>query len=883
MFIMSAERGNGYRPDVSASQEPEPRSRSNRRRRGRGLETLVASAMIHGAVALAASPEARQDLTDTTRQGYDAARHGATKLGRRITHGVEEHLIFESKEQREFKAQLHDLLGRGEEPYHDAFFYQAEQLSGGQSDEDTRTAWAVEEALGKEFSKLASHEPNRLKVLHEMIQSEGDYDAARSSWTQVRLTNKGNCDARAKHLLSLIQRVYPDMELRLQYYRKHVRVLALVEGRWYALERPTPHPLTEADVVGTVVAEETAYEKNYLGLPPRQRHYRDPNATVSGAAPVQTDAFISKNFTIPPTREYASGPVPNRIKEKLISFEAAQAYLGTAVTDEDKEKAPLDLSLSAESVSDPWPVFTSEQKFRRYLGTLQPDSGEEYLMMTEYFGNVLLEIEKWSVGYSDAEIAQAKKRLAEIRSSIRNIMNPAEEDRVPRPILEEEAMRELVYYSGRFDPAQSQLTDLLLTGVGNSEARAKLYSIIVASEFTFTSWRLVTYKDEVRFIVDLDQWYEIGDRGLEAVNGHQLQGTVITDGSAFVEAYLHRQVDPSQLRIFQLPSTQEGEEPSFSLETNDEYSLRSALPVQPTSWRNVRHIVPKSESESEYQRRLDALDKETSGRISMRIVSLEEVNQVLQRTQTQQDGVKKEAPKEIHGWSEAELTDILISGNIRTNRTITREMVRELMDYKPTITINSLDFTFGGFITPEAFKELVGRLTPHANIMASQFSGDHLIHLRGKSLDTLKISSSSVADLSWAEGMSVRRLDISDTGIVDLRPLAKIAQLDELYMAGLPITRLDGLENKPQLRISILLGMNSPHWAGSPLSLPDDGWLNRDKYVEQGQILWQKYFDDWMVRVRQVGTVSQETCAEVQALFHPEIFQALTLPPDWKE
>jgi hypothetical protein len=98
----------------------------------------------------------------------------------------------------------------------------------------------------------ASKTQDPIMVLYAISQEQRRYDPRWHDFPHFLETGEGDCSAALAAFTSIVQGVYPTMELKIQYFsdtRKpldepHVRLIANLEGIWYSIERENIVPIT---------------------------------------------------------------------------------------------------------------------------------------------------------------------------------------------------------------------------------------------------------------------------------------------------------------------------------------------------------------------------------------------------------------------------------------------------------------------------------------------------------------------------------------------------------------------------------------------------------------------------------------------------------------
>ncbi|MSU75578.1 MAG: hypothetical protein EXS55_03635 [Candidatus Magasanikbacteria bacterium] len=149
--------------------------------------------------------------------------------------------------------------------------YVSGQVGGG----DYANAQRSIKDLRAKFKAVAAAEPNRLKVIHEMLQLQHKVDY--SSGLVCDFVNGGgnNCEQLVKLELILISEIYPDMPLLIQEMVKsnvpHIRLIGKISNIWYAFDEDTPYPITPKDFQEVISYGTMDYAKSFMGVPVEAR------------------------------------------------------------------------------------------------------------------------------------------------------------------------------------------------------------------------------------------------------------------------------------------------------------------------------------------------------------------------------------------------------------------------------------------------------------------------------------------------------------------------------------------------------------------------------------------------------------------------------------
>jgi len=223
------------------------------------------------------------------------------------------------------------------------FYLKSEYFAGGIDANELKEAERKLTEIIEYFRKLAAKEKNIFRVLHELIQEQAAYKGKSSYLSRLLLSRKGNCEARAKLIVSVINKIYPDLPVQLQFYRDHVRALVQINGKWYAMEKPTLTPINEDDLKNTVLAEPSIFIKSYLG---EKVSYKEVELTDNPKPPKdhQTDTPF-KNPIDPKVNkklaDYSSGPIPDEEKEVRYNFDEVTKINSDGEPEDSPDYKPL--------------------------------------------------------------------------------------------------------------------------------------------------------------------------------------------------------------------------------------------------------------------------------------------------------------------------------------------------------------------------------------------------------------------------------------------------------------------------------------------------------------------------------------------------------------
>jgi len=156
----------------------------------------------------------------------------------------------------------------------DGFFLNSEFYEGGMNENELNETKNEIAGFIKEFQEMTSKEEDPRKVLRQLAKKQRTIKTKNHSsyLSRLLLKFKGNCEAKAKLMASIVKKVYPNMPVKYQFYRKlnqnHMRVIVGIEGQWFALEEDDLVPVNQDDLKGTVLADTSIFVDTYLGKKP---------------------------------------------------------------------------------------------------------------------------------------------------------------------------------------------------------------------------------------------------------------------------------------------------------------------------------------------------------------------------------------------------------------------------------------------------------------------------------------------------------------------------------------------------------------------------------------------------------------------------------------
>jgi len=193
---------------------------------------------------------------------------------------------------QDFKGGLREKLEDGERIDLAEFHLTSSYLEG-YIDEDTKEASEdiLDDLVAKHRALAAKLSP--FANINRMISEMGEYSPARSLLSSPLDDELGNCQAREKFMLSLVQRVYPELPIQSQIVKinggRHIRGLVRLGDNWYTMEKPGLQKLQTSDFERTVLLDENDVIESYAGKPTNV-HYEWPTTSV---APTKTPTKLT--------------------------------------------------------------------------------------------------------------------------------------------------------------------------------------------------------------------------------------------------------------------------------------------------------------------------------------------------------------------------------------------------------------------------------------------------------------------------------------------------------------------------------------------------------------------------------------------------------------
>lgn len=201
-------------------------------------------------------------------------------------------------EKAQYVKQLKEALEKGERVDLGDFYLKSQYLDGRLEADRMQEALdklaSIETEIRTDAGKLGT-----LDVLKNITDREGEYSEPNSYLSTVLLEGKGNCSARERFTSSLVDRLYPDMEIAYQKVKvndvPHTRTLVKVEGQWRNMESPKSAPLAESDLEGTVLFSKYDYVRHFVGQSGLGT-YAKPMKSIDS----HTKLSVTDDYLVPP-------------------------------------------------------------------------------------------------------------------------------------------------------------------------------------------------------------------------------------------------------------------------------------------------------------------------------------------------------------------------------------------------------------------------------------------------------------------------------------------------------------------------------------------------------------------------------------------------------
>jgi hypothetical protein len=167
------------------------------------------------------------------------------------------------------KKQYKDILRSIPEVREDLgnFFLETEYHEGRLTPEELKRAQETLDASIQYYQELLKSTEVG-EVLNSLIRGQGNYSTKHSCLNQILNEKKGNCEARAKFMAVVLNRLGPKIpkeSIKFQLFRNHIRTVVLLNGDWYTMEKPSLAKLEKKDLENTALIGLDSFIKSYLG------------------------------------------------------------------------------------------------------------------------------------------------------------------------------------------------------------------------------------------------------------------------------------------------------------------------------------------------------------------------------------------------------------------------------------------------------------------------------------------------------------------------------------------------------------------------------------------------------------------------------------------
>ena len=208
------------------------------------------------------------------------------------------------------------------------FFLEVERLSGNintwEKELAKKNLQKMIENLKAETDDMKSGTDYELRILHEIVQSQGDYMESSSTLSGILNFNRGNCEARAKLMVVLTKALLPDAKVKLQVWKDHDRAMAKINEQWYLLELPTPTLVTDKDLEGSAIYSSDAYIENFLGKDSDPSFMSIPKDSGKPSSAITDTTFSVGGNLRGKLKSMAPDNLPELEKTERVSFEDAR-------------------------------------------------------------------------------------------------------------------------------------------------------------------------------------------------------------------------------------------------------------------------------------------------------------------------------------------------------------------------------------------------------------------------------------------------------------------------------------------------------------------------------------------------------------------------------
>lgn len=265
------------------------------------LIAALVSAALHGAGVFSLNPDNRR-----------AAGKAVDDISRKVSAGLNK--ILGAPTEDIFREEL---LKSGGQIDSEAFYLKMESLRGVPDSEIVR---AKDEIAGlvEKFKKKNPLVP--LEAARYLVDNTR-YVAGSTYLSDVFNHGEGNCEAVAKTMFVVLPKLFPDLELKAQWFAgdekgpPHVRAVAKIDAGWVALERGFPR-ITDKEMAGTVLTSPQVFVESFVAGAEGQKQKKSLTGGGKSAG-----GMFDVRFDNPPTKAYSGGQART---ESIAEFERRQ-------------------------------------------------------------------------------------------------------------------------------------------------------------------------------------------------------------------------------------------------------------------------------------------------------------------------------------------------------------------------------------------------------------------------------------------------------------------------------------------------------------------------------------------------------------------------------
>lgn len=273
------------------------------------LKALVLSLSLHAGI-FAGAEYNQEVITKVKNAGYATytlartTRYKVNSVWRSFT---EPKNLLPSRNRNRMEAYQQDLM---------KFFLESEFEQGGLDKEGLKKARGKAEQLIDKLNELKAQNKDPLEVVQEMIKAQGGYLKRSAYVSNILLLRKGNCSARIKFMLALMQKIYPEFKTKIQKHGDHVRALAEINDKWYILEKPKPTLLTSQDLERTALLPPETHVKSYFSQTTKAQVFTEGKMVTGPGGAITDEPIQLKTDIKTKLKDYATQESPEEIPEE---------------------------------------------------------------------------------------------------------------------------------------------------------------------------------------------------------------------------------------------------------------------------------------------------------------------------------------------------------------------------------------------------------------------------------------------------------------------------------------------------------------------------------------------------------------------------------------